>query len=60
MVVTVLFDIFISFYIIFHKFLEFHSELSKKKIFVTHFPFLANSLPPSLMAKICEVWQVFC
>ena len=40
--------IFISFYItsadIFNKFLELHSTLSEKKIFVTNFPFLTDSL----------------
>ena len=30
--------------IIFHKFLELHSALSEKKIFVTNFPFLTDSL----------------
>ena len=30
--------------IIFHKFLELHSKLSEKKIFVTNFPFLTDSL----------------
>ena len=45
--------------IIFHKFLELHSTLSEKKIFVTNFPYLMDSLkpltppPPPLMAKIC-------
>ena len=33
--------------IIFHKLLEFHSKLSGKKIFVTNFPFLMDSLKPS-------------
>ena len=32
--------------IIFHKFLELHSALSEKKIFVTNFPFLTDSLKP--------------
>ena len=30
--------------IIFHKFLELHSVLSKKRIFLTKFPFLTDSL----------------
>ena len=30
--------------IIFHKFLELHSKLSEKKIFVINFPFLMDSL----------------
>ena len=42
--------------IIFHRFLELHSTLSEKKIFVTNFPFLTDSLKriPStpLTAKI--------
>ena len=44
--------VFISFYIsftsadiIFHKFLELHSTLPGKKILVTNFPFLTDSLP---------------
>ena len=47
----------------FHKFLELPSTLSEKKIFVTNFPFLMNSInpphPPSipLMAKIGWVWR---
>ena len=32
--------------IIFHKFLELHSTLSEKKIFVANFPFLTDSLKP--------------
>ena len=36
---------------IFHKFLELHSTLSEKKIFVTSFPFLTDSLKPSKSAK---------
>ena len=39
----------ISFYISrnhFHKFLELHSTLSEKKIFVTIFPFITNSFNP--------------
>ena len=32
--------------IIFHKFLEIHSALSEKKILVTNFPFLTDSLKP--------------
>ena len=52
---------FISFYISryhFHKFLELYSTLSEEKIFVTNFPFLADSLKPPrpsptpLMTKI--------
>ena len=45
--------------IIFHKFLELHSAVSEKKIFVMNFPFLMDSLkaPTPLMAptplKIC-------
>ena len=41
--------------IIFHKFLELHSTLSEKNIFVTIFHFLTDSLKPpnSLTAKIC-------
>ena len=31
---------------IFQKFLELHSTLSEKKIFVTNFPFLMDSLKP--------------
>ena len=39
--------VFISFYnIIFHKFLELHSTLSEKKIFITNFPLLTDSLKP--------------
>ena len=30
--------------IIFHKFLELHSTLSEKKIFVTHFSFFTDSM----------------
>ena len=30
--------------IIFRKFLELHSTLSEKKIFVTHFPFFTDSM----------------
>ena len=39
--------------IIFYKFLELHSKLSEKKIFITIFPFLTDSLKPPypLMAK---------
>ena len=40
---------YISFYISrnhFHKFLELHSTLSEKKIFVTIFPFITNSFNP--------------
>ena len=58
--------VFISFYInryisMFHKFLELHSTLSEKKIFVTNFLLLTDSLqPPSpWKAKICERWQDF-
>ena len=44
--------VFISFYISryhFSQVLELHSTLSEKKIFVTNFPFLTDSLkPPSL------------
>ena len=58
--------VFISFYI-FHKLLELHSRLFEKNIFVTNFPFLANSLtlPPThtpltlLMSKISKAWQTF-
>ena len=32
--------------IMFHKFLELHSTLSKKKIFITMFPFLTDPGPP--------------
>ena len=40
--------------IVFHNFLELHSILSEKKIFVTNFPFLTDSLkhPTPLAAKI--------
>ena len=31
----------------FHNFLEHHSTLTDKKIFVTNFPFLTDSLKPS-------------
>ena len=37
---------FTSANIIFHKFLELHSTLSEKKIFVLNFPFLTDSLKP--------------
>ena len=49
--------------ILFDKFLELHSTLSEKQVFVTNFPFLTDSLNPQphthphpytpLMAKIC-------
>ena len=38
--------VFTSADIIFHKVLELRSTLSEKKIFVTHFPFLMDSLKP--------------
>ena len=46
--------------IIFHKFLELHSTLSEKKIFVMNFPFLTDSLKgprTPLTAKIRQAWQ---
>ena len=45
---------FISADIIFHTFLELHSTLFEKKIFVSNFPFLMDSLKPptTLTAKI--------
>ena len=40
--------------IIFHNILELHSTLTDKKIFVTNFPFLTDSVNPTpLTAKIC-------
>ena len=51
----VVFNLLLSFYlllaftiadIIFHKFLKLHSALSERKIFVTNFPFLTESLKP--------------
>ena len=47
---------FISANIIFHKYLELHSTLSEKKIFVTNFAFLTDLLKSPatpLTAKIC-------
>ena len=38
--------VFTSADIIFHKFSELHSTLSEKKIFVSNFPFLTDSLNP--------------
>ena len=38
--------------IIFHTFLELHSTLSEKKIFVTNFPFLKDSLKPPTPLKV--------
>ena len=45
---------FISADIIFHTFLELHSTLFEKKIFVSNFPILMDSLKPptTLTAKI--------
>ena len=49
----------------FHKFLELHSILSEKKIFVTNFPFLTDSLKPPHPVNIngqnlLSVRKVFC
>ena len=60
---------YISFYIsrhhFFHKFLELPSALSEKKIFVTNFPFLMNSIkPPTIQPLNSQNWlsvtKVFC
>ena len=61
--------VFISFYIsryhIFHRFLELHSTLSEKKIFVKDFSFLTDSLKPSPLQPLTSqnplsVTNVFC
>ena len=52
--------------IIFHKFLELQSTLSekkkKKKIFIKKFPFLTDSLKPSLLQpqNLVSLTKVFC
>ena len=40
-------SVFTSANIIFQKFLELHSNLSEKKIFVTNFPFLMHLVNPA-------------
>ena len=52
--------------IIFHKFLELHSTLSEKSIFVTNFSFLNDSLNPFPLShplngqNLLRVTKVFC